>query len=130
MPCPRPFAAAAALAAACFAAACSPSPGTGASPAVASAPSPSAQAWLGRWTGSEGSYLDIVRRGDAYEVTLNNLDGPRTYAATADADRLSFERDGVREAIRATDGAGTGMKWLDGKTRCLVVKPGEGFCRE
>jgi hypothetical protein len=114
-------------------AACSPPAGTGAAPAASAsaAASSAAEAWVGRWNGPEGSYLEIVQRGHgAYEVTLNDLDEPKTYAATASADRLSFERDGVREAIRATDGAGTGMKWLDGKTRCLVVKPGEGFCRE
>jgi hypothetical protein len=32
--------------------------------------------------------------------------------------------------LRATDGAGTGMKWLADKTDCLVVAPGEGFCRK
>jgi hypothetical protein len=39
-------------------------------------------------------------------------------------------RDGTTETIRATDGAGTGMKWLANKTDCLVVTVGsEGFCR-
>jgi len=34
------------------------------------------------------------------------------------------------ETIRATDGAGTGMKWLADRKDCLVVTVGsEGFCR-
>jgi hypothetical protein len=56
--------------------------------------------WVGRWPGPEGTWLDIS------------------------------VADGVRESLRATDGAGTGMKWLAGKTTCLVVRPGEGFCRD
>lgn len=58
-----------------------------------------------------------------------NLDGARTFPATATAEGISFERDGVRESIRVTDGAATGMKWLADKSDCLTVKPGEGYCR-
>jgi hypothetical protein len=86
--------------------------------------------WQGRWTGPEGTYLDIARDGGGHKVTISNLDGPATYPAEPAAGGLSFERNGVRETLHATDGAGTGMKWLADKTRCLTVKPGEGFCRE
>jgi hypothetical protein len=87
-------------------------------------------AWLGRWTGPEGTYLEIAAGQDSYAVTISNLDGPRTFAATPGAGSLGFERDGVQETLEATDGAGTGMKWLATKHDCLVVRPGEGFCRE
>jgi hypothetical protein len=87
-------------------------------------------AWLGRWTGPEGTYLDVAVNAAAYSVTVSNLDGPRTFAATPAADGITFERDGVRESIRATDGPGTGMKWLQSKHDCIVIKPGEGFCRD
>ena len=43
---------------------------------------------------------------------------------------LEFERDGVQETVRAGDGDATGMKWLAGRKDCLVVKAGEGYCRD
>lgn len=86
--------------------------------------------WLGRWPGPEGTYLEIAMVGESYTVTISNLDGPRSFAAMPEAGSLAFGRDGVRETLRATDGDGTGMKWLAGKKDCLVVRPGEGFCRD
>ena len=102
-------------------------------PAAISAPVPNAvvpDRWLGRWTGPEGTFLDIARSADAYRVTVHNLDGPRSFdAGASSADALSFTRDGVTETIRAGNGAATGMKWLADKRDCLVVKAGEGYCR-
>jgi hypothetical protein len=98
-----------------------------AEPAV-SVTSPALQ-WLGRWTGPEGTYLDLARTDEQFSVTIRNLDAARTFAAEPDASGFTFERDGVQETIRATDGPGTGMKWLADKANCLVVRPGEGFCR-
>ncbi len=86
--------------------------------------------WLGKWMGPEGTYLEIAAADGAYTVTVANLDGPRSFPAAASATALSFERDGITERIQATDGHGTGMKWLAGKSTCLTIKPGEGFCRE
>jgi len=65
-----------------------------------------------------------------YDLTLANLDGPRSFPGKADGDTIRFERDGKAEVLRATNGEGTGMKWLADKTDCLVVAPGEGFCRK
>jgi len=89
-----------------------------------------AQQWLGRWTGPEGTYMDLARTDAEYSVTIKNLDAARTFQATPDASGFTFERDGVQETVRATDGPGTGMKWLADKANCLVVRPGEGFCRD
>lgn len=117
-------------------AACAPKPGAepaaqSSAPPVPAAPEPDAAAtWLGKWTGPEGTYLEIASLGGAYTVTVSNLDGPRSFAAKPGAGSLDFERDGVTESIRATDGPGTGMKWLATKTTCLVVRTGEGFCRD
>jgi len=87
--------------------------------------------WTGRWTGVEGTYLQLNAGPDAkYTVVIRNLDGERSFEGVGRADHIAFERDGRQEKIRATDGAGTGMKWLAGKSRCLTVRPGEGFCRE
>lgn len=97
-------------------------------PAVANAER--ADAWLGRWTGPEGTWLLIAGGQGAYEVTVSNLDGPLVFAGRSVADGIEFTRAGTTEVIRATDGAGTGMKWLVEKQDCLVIRPGEGFCRD
>lgn len=85
--------------------------------------------WLGQWTGPEGTFLRIAGGQGKYEITVQNLDGPRTFTGVASGDRIQFERDGVVETIHATDGAGTGMKWLAERSSCLTVRFGEGYCR-
>ena len=87
-------------------------------------------AWLGRWTGPEGTYLELAGANGAYEVTIKDLDAARTFAGATAGDRIEFQRDGVAESIRATNGDATGMKWLAGKVNCLTIKPGEGYCRD
>lgn len=99
-----------------------------ASAAAASAPE-TASAWVGRWQGPEGTYLDITGGPGAYRVTISNLDGPRTFDARAGSDTLVILRDGTTETLRPGNGADTGMKWLADKQDCLIVKPGEGYCR-
>lgn len=87
--------------------------------------------WPGTWTGPEGTYLKLVAEANGkYEVVIRNLDGERSFAGAGSGDRISFERDGKQEEIRGTDGNATGMKWLAGKTTCLTVRAGEGYCRE
>lgn len=110
-----------------IAASCSRPPAT---PSSSPQPSSTAQAWVGRWNGPEGTWLEISGADGKYSVAIMNLDAARTFPAAVSADGLSFERDGVRELIRATDGAATGMKWLAEKSDCLTVKPGEGYCRD
>ncbi|MDP3252827.1 MAG: hypothetical protein Q8M77_13065 [Hydrogenophaga sp.] len=91
---------------------------------------PAAEKWIGKWNGPEGTFLQLAGGSGQYEVTIQNLDGPRTFQGTAVGDRLEFERDGVRESVRASNGAETGMKWLSEKKDCLTVKSGEGYCRD
>jgi hypothetical protein len=87
-------------------------------------------AWLGRWNGPEGTYLDIGRAGGGYEITVRDLDGARTFSGESAADGIVFRRDGTNERLTATDGDATGMKWLAGKSNCLTIKFGEGYCRD
>jgi hypothetical protein len=86
--------------------------------------------WVGTWTGPEGTSLKIDKQQVGYEVTVTNLDGPRQFHGIAAGDVLQFERDGTTETLHAGNGAATGMKWLAGKKDCLVVKAGEGYCRD
>ncbi len=86
--------------------------------------------WLGQWNGPEGTFLKLEGGKGKYQVTIQNLDGPRTFSGRAADDEIQVERDGVKETIRATNGVETGMKWLAGKTDCLTIKAGEGYCRD
>jgi hypothetical protein len=106
------------------------SEGGHAASAVAGALTPSRDAWIGRWPGPEGTYLDIRRAGDGYGLTVADLDGARTFPGSATAEGIAFERDGTVETVRGGDGNATGMKWLAGKQDCLIIRAGEGFCRD
>ena len=98
---------------------------------ISTAHSPAADQWLGQWNGPEGTFLQIAGGKGTYQVTVRNLDGARTFAGkTADTGGIAFERDGTRHVIHASNGTQTGMKWLAGKSNCLTVRPGEGYCRD
>ncbi|WP_332748143.1 hypothetical protein [Hydrogenophaga sp.] len=95
-----------------------------------SSSAPATDQWLGKWIGPEGTFLQLAGSNGRYEVTIQNLDGPRTFSGQAAGDRIEFERNGVKESLRATNGAETGMKWLSEKSSCLTVRAGEGYCRD
>lgn len=116
----------------CVLAACEKSPApmsVSESTELATAPAIAASNWPGRWTGPEGTYLEIVQDGQTFSVAIRNLDGVRTFEAVSIELGLSFERDGTTETITAGSGKDTGMKWLQDKSNCLVVSLGEGYCR-
>lgn len=85
---------------------------------------------LGRWNGPEGSFLLLEGEGGKYLVTVQNLDGPRTFDGKGAGGSIEFMRDGKLATIRPTNGAGTGMKWLAERKDCIVIEPGEGYCRD
>jgi hypothetical protein len=91
---------------------------------------PATDKWLGQWTGPEGTFLRLDGGDGKYQVTIQDLDGPKTFQGRADGDQIRFDRNGVTESIHATNGVDTGMKWLTDKSNCLTIKPGEGFCRD
>ena len=89
-----------------------------------------ADGWVGSWQGPEGTSLSIAKQEVGYELVITNLDGPRSFHGIAADELIEFERDGRTETLRAGDGAATGMKWLADKRDCLVVRTGEGYCRD
>ncbi len=93
-------------------------------------PDPASDKWLGKWNGPEGTFLHLAGGKGKYEVTIQNLDGPRTFSGNAVGAGIEFERDGAKEVIRATNGVETGMKWLSEKSNCLTVRTGEGYCKD
>ena len=99
-------------------------------PALGAASEPATDKWLGQWNGPEGTFLRLEGGNGKYEITIQDLDGPRTYQGTSAGNQVQFERNGATETIRATNGAETGMKWLSEKSNCLTIRPGEGYCRD
>lgn len=99
--------------------------------ASAAASTASQPAYAGRWTGVEGTYMTITQTsGDAYEVVIADLDGPKTFPGTLKPDGLHIVRNGSPLVIVPGDGEATGMKWLAEKSDCLVVTANEGYCRD
>lgn len=86
--------------------------------------------WLGQWNGPEGTFLQLGGGQGKYQITIQNLDGPRAFQGNTVSGQIQFERDGLKESIRATNGVATGMKWLSGKSNCLTIRSGEGYCRD
>jgi hypothetical protein len=87
-------------------------------------------AWVGRWWGPEGTYLDISGTRGSYEITIKDLDRARMFAGSARNGHIEFRRDGKLEVLRPTSGEATGMKWLADKHDCLTIARGEGYCRD
>lgn len=87
-------------------------------------------AWVGTWNGPEGTSLLITGKDGNYIITIADLDGATQYEGATTGDQIAFERDGIKEAIQASNGADTGMKWLAEKSDCLRVRLGEGWCRD
>ncbi|MDO9618892.1 MAG: hypothetical protein Q7J43_14595 [Pseudomonas sp.] len=86
--------------------------------------------WLGRWQGTEGTYLELSHHDRAFTVLIHDLDGAATYPGDAQADGIVFVRAGRFERLHSGDGKATGMKWLLDKRDCLVIRDGEGYCRD
>lgn len=91
-------------------------------------------AWVGRWIGPEGLFLDIKARDASgnYPLTLkDNLDTQADYVATPSGEGLAFHRGDDAVTIRAGTGVETGFKYLAGKRDCLILVAGqEGYCRD
>jgi hypothetical protein len=102
-------------------------------PAMPALPMPT-DAFIGRWTGPEGLVLDIRPRPDAgerrYDIAITLLDGTEHHVGRPKLEAIVFDRNGRDASIRAGTGNDTGLKWLAGKRDCLIIQPGEGFCRK
>lgn len=112
-------------------------PAASPSPAVSPVSSPvasdgkkTAEALVGKWTGPEGVYLDVTKKGDKFQIEIKNLDGSKTFEGMAKGDVIEFTRNGKSETVRSATGTETGMKGFEKETNCVVVTKGsEGFCK-
>lgn len=122
-----------------------PTPTPAATPAASPVASPSASptgspaatagkadALAGRWQGAEGTFLNVTKKGDKFEIEIKNLDpASKKFEGTAKGDVIEFTRDGKPATIKAATGDETGMKWLAGKKNCVVITKGtEGYCKD
>ncbi len=104
---------------------------TATAPAETATPSLDVAGWAGKWTGPEGMYATITPGADG-KVSLemqSDLDTKGTYEGTASAEGISFKRGEETLVLKMATGDETGLKYLAGKKDCLMVKSGEGYCR-
>lgn len=92
--------------------------------------SAASDAWIGKWNGPEGTYLEITGANGSYIITIADLDSVKQYTGSSNGSQITFVRDGATEIIQASNGADTGMKWLAKKSNCLRTRLGEGWCRD
>ena len=99
--------------------------------AMTGAPTAKAVALEGKWPGVEGTYLNVTKKGDKYQVEIKDLDKVNTYDGFAKGDTIQFKRNDKLDTIKAATAEETGMKWLQGEKNCVVITKGsEGYCRK
>lgn len=88
--------------------------------------------WAGKWTGVEGMYVTIATAAPGkYKLEMqSDLDTKGTYDGEDSEHGIKFKRGTEELSLRASSGDETGLKYLAGKKECLVVKSGEGYCRD
>lgn len=114
---------------------------TTAMPAEATPAAVDVAAWAGKWIGPEGMFVNItpavvgknIMASTVGKVSIemqSDLDTKGTYEGTATADGISFKRGEETLLLKKATGDETGLKYLAGKKDCLMVKSGEGYCRD
>ena len=91
--------------------------------------------YVGHFVGVEGMFLDIEAMPEPhrYKLTMQwDLDHRGTFLAEQRPLELGldFYRQGKLERLQSSNGDATGLKYLAGKKDCLMVKKGEGYCRD
>ena len=89
-------------------------------------------AWEGRWDGVEGMYVVISSaEPSVYRLDMqSDLDTMGAYVGSESSEGIRFVRNDQVLLLRQGSGAETGLKYLADKKDCLVVKSGEGYCRD
>jgi hypothetical protein len=88
--------------------------------------------WQGEWLGPEGMFVIItpVEPG-MYQLQMQSgQEMLGTYIGEDNAQGIRFTRNGEQLILRSATGPETGMKWLEQSKSCLMVKQGEGYCRD
>ncbi len=88
--------------------------------------------WAGKWTGVEGMFVTITPGAPGqYKLEMqSDLDTKGSYDGTDSEHGIKFKRGAEELSLRRGSGDETGLKYLAGKKECLIVKDGEGYCRD
>ena len=88
--------------------------------------------WAGKWTGVEGMYATITpTEPGKYKLEMqSDLDTKGTYDGQDSEHGIQFKRGTEQLSLHRGNGDETGLKYLAGKKECLIVKTGEGYCRD
>ncbi|CAN5462616.1 hypothetical protein BH11PSE7_BH11PSE7_36180 [soil metagenome] len=86
--------------------------------------------WMGKWMGPGETYLTLEPQGNKYLITIRSNESLSTYEGRPATHRITFERFSVKESIRPGSAKEAGVAALADKSDCLVVKPGEAYCKE
>ncbi len=88
--------------------------------------------WSGRWVGVEGLFAQITPTiSGQYNLKIqSDLDTLRDYKGYDSEHGIKFEKDGKTQSLTRVTGNEIGLKYLAGKKECLMIKSGEGFCRD
>lgn len=88
--------------------------------------------WAGKWTGVEGMFVTITAAEPGkYKLEMqSDLDTKGTYDGSDSEHGIQFKRGTEELSLRRGNGDETGLKYLAGKKECLIVKTGEGYCRD
>lgn len=88
--------------------------------------------WEGKWVGVEGMFVEITSDAPGqYKLEMqSDLDSYGTYEGTDTPQGIEFTREGQIYTLQTGTGDETGLKYLTGKSECLIVKSGEGYCRD
>lgn len=88
--------------------------------------------WAGKWSGIEGMYATITpAEPGKYKLEMqSDLDTKGIYDGEDSEHGIKFKRGSEELTLRAGSGDETGLKNLAGKKQCLIVKQGEGYCRD
>lgn len=88
--------------------------------------------WAGRWSGVEGLYAEIIpTTPESYRLVMQyDLDHQGEFLGRDSEHGIIFSRNGETLSLRRGSGDDSGLKYLAGKQDCLIVKEGEGYCRD
>lgn len=88
--------------------------------------------WAGKWIGVEGMFVTITPgEPGKYQLEMqSDLDTKGTYDGNDSEHGIKFKRGSEELSLRRGNGDETGLKYLSGKKECLIVKDGEGYCRD
>jgi hypothetical protein len=86
--------------------------------------------WMGKWNGPGETYLILAPQGNNYLITIRSNESLSTYEGKPATHRITFERQSVKESVRPGSAKDAGVAALADKSDCMVVKPGEAYCRD